>query len=133
MTDESQKILAMRRHNQYYLHPFGWVVSSVVEQLAFNQLVVGSNPTRPTIRTCRLVYEPWVVSSVVEQLAFNQLVVGSTPTRPTTYSTRKAPLWRFSCFFLVCGDGAGMPVPGDDVDHWRSSSCRVGAWCVNMV
>src|SRR5690554_7380432 len=88
MTDESQKILAMRRHNQYYLHPFGWVVSSVVEQLAFNQLVVGSNPTRPTIRTCRLVYEPWVVSSVVEQLAFNQLVVGSTPTRPDRKSTR---------------------------------------------
>src|SRR5690554_1739246 len=100
MTDESQKILAMRRHNQYYLHPFGWVVSSVVEQLAFNQLVVGSTPTRPTIRTCWLVYEPWVVSSVVEQLAFNQLVVGSTPTRPTTFSTRKAPLWRFFCLLF---------------------------------
>ena len=27
-----------------------WVVSSVVEQLAFNQLVVGSTPTRPTIK-----------------------------------------------------------------------------------
>jgi hypothetical protein len=27
-----------------------WVVSSVVEQLAFNQLVAGSNPARPTIQ-----------------------------------------------------------------------------------
>src|SRR5690554_4862401 len=133
MTDESQKILAMRRHNQYYLHPFGWVVSSVVEQLAFNQLVVGSTPTRPTIRTCRLVYEPWVVSSVVEQLAFNQLVVGSTPTRPTIFQQEKRLYGAFLVSSWSMLIDAGMPAPGDDVDHWRSSSCRVGAWYVNMV
>jgi hypothetical protein len=64
-----------------------------VEQLAFNQLVAGSNPARPTI------YLKWYLKLVnvnpcgslaqsVEQLAFNQLVAGSNPARPTTFSTK---------------------------------------------
>ena len=46
--------------------------SSAVEQLAFNQLALGSNPSTPT--------KLFRVSSAVEQLTVNQLVVGSIPT-----------------------------------------------------
>ena len=53
------------------------VVSSVVEQLAFNQLVEGSNPSRPT------TYGP--LAQLVEQLTLNQLVKGSSPLRPTRF------------------------------------------------
>ena len=42
------KRLASKRDRRYLTSRFARVVSSVVEQLAFNQLVVGSNPTRPT-------------------------------------------------------------------------------------
>jgi hypothetical protein len=41
------------RKNQYHLRLFRGVVSSAVEQLAFNQLVDGSNPSRPTMIKCR--------------------------------------------------------------------------------
>ena len=41
--------LASSREWRYLTPRFARVVSSVVEQLAFNQLVEGSNPSRPTI------------------------------------------------------------------------------------
>ena len=48
-----------------------WDSSSAVEQLAFNQLVEGSNPSCPT--------NLFRISSAVEQLTVNQLVGGSIP------------------------------------------------------
>ncbi len=59
-----------------------------VEQLAFNQLVEGSNPSRPTtlLKVYKSVqYSDGSLAQSVEQLAFNQLVEGSNPSRPTTY------------------------------------------------
>jgi hypothetical protein len=55
-----------------------------VEQLAFNQLVAGSNPARPTTSSGGYAKCGSLAQSV-EQLAFNQLVAGSNPARPTTY------------------------------------------------
>ena len=52
-----------------------WVVSSVVEQLAFNQLVEGSSPSRPT--------NHGMVAQMVEQPPLKRQRVGSSPTRPT--------------------------------------------------
>ena len=54
-------------------------LAQLVEQLAFNQLVIGSNPIRPTTHICRF----GSLAQLVEQLAFNQLVIGSNPIRPT--------------------------------------------------
>ncbi len=59
-----------------------------VEQLAFNQLVEGSNPSRPTtflpvVKEVEATPDGSLAQSV-EQLAFNQLVEGSNPSRPTT-------------------------------------------------
>ena len=65
-------------------------LAQLVEQLAFNQLVVGSNPTRPTtlfgvVGVLDVLFAVFrgSLAQLVEQLAFNQLVVGSNPTRPT--------------------------------------------------
>ena len=46
--DKNKIYVCSELKKPYYASPIR-VVSSVVEQLAFNQLVVGSNPTRPTM------------------------------------------------------------------------------------
>ena len=66
-------------------------LAQLVEQLAFNQLVAGSNPARPTkfswggrVLSGEPFYQvPGSLAQLVEQLAFNQLVAGSNPARPT--------------------------------------------------
>jgi hypothetical protein len=78
-------------------------LAQLVEQLAFNQLVEGSNPSRPTksenelvvvivssfrfsglrLRRFRKSTSYGSLAQLVEQLAFNQLVEGSNPSRPT--------------------------------------------------
>ncbi len=62
-------------------------LAQLVEQLAFNQFVEGSNPSRPTTsRKCKnkLINLKRPLAQLVEQLAFNQFVEGSNPSRPTT-------------------------------------------------
>tara|TARA_R110002072_G_scaffold89737_10_gene201080 strand:- start:7679 stop:8020 length:342 start_codon:yes stop_codon:yes gene_type:complete len=79
-------------------------LAQLVEQLAFNQLVAGSNPARPTTFSSMLFIDyhnlfnlrfiflkvgakpSGSLAQLVEQLAFNQLVAGSNPARPTTFS-----------------------------------------------
>ena len=71
-----------------------------VEQLAFNQLVVGSNPTRPTILSSLLKrVEPnagsalklscsSLIAQLVEQMTVNHWVAGSSPARGAILSVR---------------------------------------------
>ena len=66
-------------------------LAQLVEQLAFNQFVEGSNPSRPTtfFKVSRDIYlgvQNRSLAQLVEQLAFNQFVEGSNPSRPTTSS-----------------------------------------------
>ncbi len=60
------------------------LLAQLVEQLTFNQLVEGSNPSQPTTLTlhCNRIYG--LLAQLVEQLTFNQLVEGSNPSQPTT-------------------------------------------------
>ena len=62
-------------------------LAQLVEQLTFNQLVAGSNPARPTIKSKVVSHFPsGSLAQLVEQLTFNQLVAGSNPARPTIKS-----------------------------------------------
>ena len=51
--------------------------SSVVEQLAVNQQVVGSSPTQ--------IAKFWMYSSVVERVTVNHLVGGSNPSTSASF------------------------------------------------
>ena len=66
-------------------------LAQLVEHLAFNQFVEGSNPSRPTTffsfkesYNFSVKYLCRPLAQLVEQLAFNQFVEGSNPSRPTT-------------------------------------------------
>src|SRR5690554_7817256 len=79
-------------------------LAQLVEQLAFNQLVEGSNPSRPTkhrmpetnagVRRMKGRQNSYgSLAQLVEQLAFNQLVEGSNPSRPTNKPDCLRAIW----------------------------------------
>src|SRR5690606_31225969 len=92
-------------------------LAQLVEQLAFNQLVEGSNPSRPTKqrksetttgvnRMKGRQNRYGSLAQLVEQLAFNQLVEGSNPSRPTNKPDCLRAIWlkkrALGLFFFAC-------------------------------
>ena len=82
-------------------------VAQLVEQRAFNPLVEGSSPFRPTSR----MKKHGLVAQLVEQLTLNQKVVSSTLTRSTIREIRASSSAGQSIGFLPRVSGVRIP-PG---------------------
>ncbi len=71
-------------------------VAQLVEHITFNDGVLGSNPSRVTIKTCNFTERTDSVAQLVEHITFNDGVLGSNPSRVT-----KVKLFRLT-FFVYC-------------------------------